>query len=556
MPYFITDSAEGCAGWATIKDDGEVIGCHESKQAAIDQMVAVSMAEGMEPGGERNLDGPPAIIVDIDGTLLTFEGRPIENVVRFVDEYEGEVIIVTARLEETRDETIAELEAADVDWDQLFMKPNADADSLAFKSETVKDLLDIYNIEIAIEDDEDIRAEYARIGITVLTPDAVDPAELPEMVERQVDLTLPQYVRDAAARGLELRAEGYGGDGLVERTIREARLMARGEVSEDKVVRVAAWAARHMVDLDAPQNSDPEADGWPGAGAVAFYLWGIDPLDPAPAISWFERKRDEIREEEEDEDRRWYGALQVRERPGATLFRMENGVETRRVNVNEFEIRDATEGDGSTFVGYGAVFNSPSQPLPFIERIAPGAFSRSLRSRNEIKLFVNHDTSRVLASKRAGTLRLAEDSHGLRVEADLPDTTDGRDMAVLLKRGDVDSMSFGFSVPKGGDSWSDDGQQRELREVRLHEVSIVTGFPAYEATSASVRSLDGLVDATGLEAEKLNAALSALEAGEMLDEELAGVLDAAVTKLRASRDDAAAALAMKQKQLDVLLARV
>ncbi len=556
MPYFITDSAQGCAGWATIKDDGEVIGCHESKQAAIDQMVAVSIAEGMEPGGERNLDGPPAIIVDIDGTLITFEGDPIQNVVRFVDEYEGEVIIVTARVEDDREMTIAELEAADVDWDQLFMKPNADADSVMFKSETLKDLLDIYNIELAIENDEDVRAEYARIGITVLTPDAVDPAELPEMVERQVDLTLPQFIRDAAVRGLELRAEGYGGDGLVERTIREARLMARGEVSEDKVVRVSAWAARHMVDLDAPQNSDPEADGWPGAGAVAFYLWGIDPLDPMPAIAWFERKRDEIREEEETEDRRWYGALQVRERPGATLFRMENGVETRRVNVNEFEIRDATEGDGSTFVGYGAVFNSPSQPLPFIERIAPGAFSRSLRSRNEIKLFVNHDTSRVLASKRAGTLRLAEDSHGLRVEADLPDTTDGRDMAVLLKRGDVDSMSFGFSVPKGGDSWSDDGQERELREVRLHEVSIVTGFPAYEATSASVRSLDGLVDATGLEAEKLNAALSALEAGETLDEELAGVLDAAVTKLRASRDDAAAALAMKQKQLDVLLARV
>ncbi len=750
MPYFITDSAEGCAGWATIKDDGEVIGCHESKQAAIDQMVAVSIAEGMEPGGERNLDGPPAIIVDIDGTLITFEGDPIENVVRFVDEYEGEVIIVTARVEDDRAMTIAELDAADVDWDQLFMKPNADADSVMFKSETLKDLL-------AIENDEDVRAEYARIGITTLTPEAVDPEELPEMLgrsvrvlpenyrpassddvpdgrrcsncrfydpsrqegsrrwcerwddyvspsyycnawraaaayadrqtgastpappedqiegsdenapgsasgaggdielsaatetalrnkvrdhndamseadrpawtrttfgqlaavyrrgagaystshrpgvsrgawamarvnaflyllrtgrpesanyvtdndllpedhprstrslTRQVDLTLPQYVRDAAARGLELRAEGYGGDGLVERTIREARLMARGEVSEDKVVRVAAWAARHMVDLEAPQNSDPDAEGWPGAGAVAFYLWGIDPLDPMPAIAWFERKRDEIREEEEDEDRRWYGALQVRDRPGATLFRMENGVETRRVNVNEFEIRDATEGDGSTFVGYGAVFNSPSQPLPFIERIAPGAFSRSLRSRNEIKLFVNHDTSRVLASKRAGTLRLAEDSHGLRVEADLPDTTDGRDMAVLLKRGDVDSMSFGFSVPKGGDSWSDDGQERELREVRLHEVSIVTGFPAYEATSASVRSLDGLVDATGLEAEKLNAALSALEAGEMLDEELAGVLDAAVTKLRASRDDAAAALAMKQKQLDVLLARV
>jgi len=556
MPYFITDTSPDCDGWATIKDDGEVIGCHETKQAAIDQMVAVSIAEGMEPGGERNLDGPPAIIVDIDGTLLTFEGDPIANVVEFVDEYEGEVIIVTARVEDDRATTVAELEAADVDWDQLFMKPNADADSLAFKSETVKDLLDVYNIELAIENDEDIRAEYARIGITTLTPDAVDPAELPEMVERQVDLALPQYIRDAAARGLELRAEGYGGDGLVERTIREARLMAAGEVSEDKVVRVAAWAARHLVDLDAPQNSDADADGWPGNGAVAFYLWGIDPLNPEPAIEWFNRKRDEIAAEEEAEDRRWYPGISVRERPGATLFRMENGVEQRRVTVNEFEIRNATEGDGMTFVGLAAAFNSPSQPLPFIERIAPGAFARSLRSRNEIKLFVNHDTSRVLASKRAGTLRLSESQRGLEVEADLPDTTDGRDMAVLLKRGDIDSMSFGFSVPKGGDSWSDDGQERELREVRLHEVSIVTGFPAYEATAASVRSLDGLVDATGLEAEKLNEAITALEKGETLDDELAAVLDQAVTKLRAERDDVAAKLAMKQKQLDVLMARV
>jgi HK97 family phage prohead protease len=234
---------------------------------------------------------------------------------------------------------------------------------------------------------------------------------------------------------------------------------------------------------------------------------------------------------------------------------MSNGVETRRVTVNEFEVRNDQDGPG-TFVGLAAAFNSPSQPLPFIERIAPGAFTRSLQSRNEIKLFVNHDTSRVLASKRAGTLRLWESDRGLEVEAALPPTSDGNDISVLLKRGDIDSMSFGFSVPRGGDAWSDDGQERELREVRLHEVSIVTGFPAYEATTAGVRSLDGLVDATGIEAERLNAALSALEAGETLDDELADVLDAAVTKLRAERDDVQAALAMKQKQLDMLFARV
>ena len=132
MPYFITDQSAECDGWATIKEDGEVIGCHDSKDAAIAQMVAVSIAEGMEPGGERNLDGAPAIIVDIDGTLISFEGEPIRNVVDFVDEYDGAVLIVTARVEEDRAATIAELEAADVDWDELYMKPTADADSLEF----------------------------------------------------------------------------------------------------------------------------------------------------------------------------------------------------------------------------------------------------------------------------------------------------------------------------------------------------------------------------------------------------------------------------------------
>jgi HK97 family phage prohead protease len=575
-------------------------------------MVAVSLAEGLEPGGERNLDGAPAIIVDIDGTLISFEGEPIRSVVDFVDDYEGAVLIVTSRVEADRAATIAELEAADVDWNELYMKPTADADSLMFKSETVRDLLDVWNLELAIENDAEVRAEYARLGITAVVPSAVLEtgvralpenyrpalaADVPEgracgncffydesnvegdkawcerwdeyvdgayycdawradekgdesddeLAERVVDLALPEYIREAAMRGVEYYEAGRAGDGVVDRTIREARLMSRGEVSEDKVIRVSAWAARHLVDLDAPQNNDPDDDGFPGAGAVAFYLWGIDPLDPSPAIRWFDEKADQIREEERS---------LIAAAGGATLSTMDNAVETRRITVNEFELRDGAEGDGMTFTGYAAVFNSDSEPLPFTERIAPGAFSRSLRSRNEIKMFLNHDTSQVLASKRAGTLRLSEDTYGLRVEADLPQTSTGRDLAYLIKRGDISDMSFGFSVPRGGDSWSDDGATRELREVRLHEVSVVPGWPAYTATSASVRSLDGLVEATGLEADKLNAAITALENGDELDEAHASILDAAIGRLKMQRDDVAASLSLKQKQLDVLLARV
>ena len=159
----------------------------------------------------------------------------------------------------------------------------------------------------------------------------------------------------------------------------------------------------------------------------------------------------------------------------------------QRTIVENIEFRQ--EGDGMTFSGYAATFNNPSQPLPFTEVIKPGAFKRSLQSRNDIKLLWNHDTGSVLGSTRAGTLTLVEDARGLKVTAKLPNTTAGRDAAELIKRGDVNAMSFGFSVPQGGDNWSEDGNTRELNSVRLHEVSIVA-FPAYESTAGttSVRS--------------------------------------------------------------------
>jgi hypothetical protein len=171
-------------------------------------------------------------------------------------------------------------------------------------------------------------------------------------------------------------------------------------------------------------------------------------------------------------------------------------VEFRTVEVGGLELRaldDDTESMPMNFAGYAAVFNSPSEPLPFIETIAPGAFRRSLQSGKEVRMYLNHNSDLVLGSTKASTLRVTEDERGLYVEARLPDTTYGRDLSVLMQRGDVHSMSFGFSVPAGGDSWSSSGESRELREIRLHEVSVVSGTPAYSATAgAQVRSTEEL----------------------------------------------------------------
>ena len=224
-----------------------------------------------------------------------------------------------------------------------------------------------------------------------------------------------------------------------------------------------------------------------------------------------------------------------------------------RVHTTDIEVR--AEGDGMTFSGYAAVFNSPSEDLGgFIEYVAPGAFKRSLQSRNEIKLLWNHDSGEPLASVRGGSMQLVEDERGLKVTATLPQTSRGRDVAELLRTKVIDSMSFGFNVIK--DSWSRDGQTRTLESVRLFEVSVVS-FPAYAATTAQVRSAQPTINA-----DDLAEALLKLESGEELDEASASLITEVVTKLKSSPeveeviDNGLDLLDLKKKQFDLLLKRI
>ena len=97
-------------------------------------------------------------------------------------------------------------------------------------------------------------------------------------LKAEINLVPPVFMRSAARRGLKLYEEGHGGDGLVRGTIVDARKMMNGEsLSEDKWKRIGPWIARHMVDLDAPKNNNPNDPGYPGAGLVAHLLWGSGP---------------------------------------------------------------------------------------------------------------------------------------------------------------------------------------------------------------------------------------------------------------------------------------
>ena len=216
-----------------------------------------------------------------------------------------------------------------------------------------------------------------------------------------------------------------------------------------------------------------------------------------------------------------------------------------------------------TFVGYAAKFNEPSENLGgFIEYVERGAFTRSLKSRNDVMLLWNHDAGEPLASTRSGTLKLTEDEVGLRVEAKLPMTTRGKDLAVLLRDGIVRKMSFGFNVIK--DSWNSEGTERRLKSVKLFEVSAVV-WPAYASTEASVRGLDKVAKRASVDADQLADVMLKIEEGADLTADQAQLMKTVVDQLAPRSDEPTSdvvsteetsLLAVKQKQLDLLLKRV
>jgi len=354
MPYFISDKQSDCAGWATIKEESDgsytTIGCHENKQDAIDQMVAVSISEDMEPGGEINT--------------------------------------------------------------------------------------------------------------------------------RAVDLSVPSFIRENAQRGLKYLEEGFGGDGLTDGTKREAREMAAGRITENKVRKMAPWFARHQLDGQAPKNSDPSDSQYPGAGLVAWLLWGGDSNFSDRAQNWAQRKIDALDAESDSRSKM-------------------KKIERRTFTVRDVEARQAEDGK-MRLSGYAAVFNESSVPLPFKESIAPGAFRKTLSETPDVRLLINHEGLPVARTKN-GTLTLTEDDRGLYMDAEIADTSEGRDLYKLVERGDVDQMSFAFRVIR--QKWSEDRSRRVLTEVSLADgdVSVVT-YPAYPTTSVEAR-------------EALKSAVSAIKEG-------------------------------------------
>lgn len=140
--------------------------------------------------------------------------------------------------------------------------------------------------------------------------------------------------------------------------------------------------------------------------------------------------------------------------------------------------------------GYAATINTPTvlyefDNIKYWEVIAPGAFDGA--DMTDVAFRYNHsDDMFVMARTRSGTLTLTLDNMGLFMSAELADIQQARDLYTLIQRGDIDKMSFAFSVLE--ESYNQDTRTRTILKIKkLYDVAAVD-MPAYDTTSISARS--------------------------------------------------------------------
>ena len=479
------------------------------------------------------------------------------------------------------------------------------------------------------------------------------------------DLTPNAGMAAAAQQGLDWRAEGLGGDGLVEATITDARKMANREaLSESKVRRMPAWFARHAVDLEAPQN-DPDNKDYPGAGRVAWQLWGgdagrswadvkvrqldeetrahgqggdhiiaeidgtllngaepivatIDFLNARPepvcivsgrkeagradtfaaleaadvdyvelylndtdagTVEFKTRMAEELMAEYDvvlaiDNDeacRAAYKSLGIETLAPADIPEAAGAADEPKDEMNTFrhtapvklEVRESAMGtEYLTVTGYAAVFDQMSHDLGgFREIIEPGAFADVLGASPDVHLVIGHNMDLPLARTRNGTLELGEDIRGLKMWARIDSRLSyAKDLAVQLKSWLVDQMSFAFTIPEGGDTWTVDDAGSVTRTVNkidgLYGVSVVAAGAYPQTDVQAVRALLRAAADKGLIPNNLlDTSQPETVGGDSVEQHAGGVVESdtgdrqAIQNLQAAKAKAKAAVHSHMKGL-------
>lgn len=194
-------------------------------------------------------------------------------------------------------------------------------------------------------------------------------------------------------------------------------------------------------------------------------------------------------------------------------------MKNKEIRAFNFEVRaEQNEEHGHYLAGTPIVYNTTTDLGWYDEVIDRGALDEA--DLKDVRFLINHNTDMVpLARSRNNnvnsTMQLEVNDGGMniRVDLDVDNNTDARNLYSAVERGDLDGMSFMFTVD--ADAWEDLESEHPTRHIeklgKVFEVSAVT-FPAYEATTISARGLDDALDSARLSLDSAKAAKRAIEA--------------------------------------------
>jgi hypothetical protein len=276
MPYYITKNHPDCkSGWATVNGDYELKGCHKTKAKAIAQMVAISQAEDVEPGGTHPRDTKREAVKKTAKPVA----KPVVKVKEVTDvlyqQVEGdEKALVDAMLGvvEQFGKFQSEGSMINAGYDSAETNPNL---AIGVKCGNcvfhIGEGPDIQCSAVEQEIEEDGACRFAMIP-----PGLVNAREVAKRKREAATYSPPQGVRNAAKRAQKWIAEGKAGSGFTDVGRRRASQLANGEsVSPATVKRMRSYFARHEVDRKANGFFAGEKN-FPTPGRVAWDAWGGD----------------------------------------------------------------------------------------------------------------------------------------------------------------------------------------------------------------------------------------------------------------------------------------
>lgn len=479
MPFGISESQPDCAAWATVKQEADgsftTIGCHQTKQDAIDQMVVVSLSEDIDPLGQ--VDNREARADSYSPTQGMKEEA--NRGLAWREEFNrGGTAVGVARARDIsngRDlplDTVKRMKSYfarhEIDKQGQGWSPGEDgypsAGRIAWAlwggdpgRSWANDIVD------RAAADEERNGEENLQPVQMLQYEMLETiAEDYGMFDQGIGANGSHYVPSSP-----FKSEGLVCSNCVFFEGGKACEIVSGEIEPDGICKF--WIISESLLSGEEEPSE---------------ITETIPMEEEPEeeASLLELRRRETFDDVSSD-------AKVIKMPELVQWIPKQVDEQRSVAYSNLEFRAI--GEGNTLIGYAAVFDSPSEPLPWIEYVRKGAFTKTLNDGADVRLLIDHEGV-PLARSKSGTLNLIEDEKGLRVEAELdPTNPDAARIMSAMRRGDISQMSFAFRTIK--DSWNQERTSRELREVQLFDVSVVT-FPAYEATVAELRSKE--TDAT------------------------------------------------------------